>query len=232
MHVLVTAVTLATAALSSLRAQSPEQTLDRAVAAYAKVKTARASFTQTLTNPLLGSTVTAHGEMVQQIPGRLDVRFTDPAGDRIVADGKWVWVYLPSTNPGQVIKLRAGESTAGTPDVTSQFLESPKTRYTISDAGAATVAGRSARALRLLPKVDNVPFTQATIWVDDADGYVRQFETVDEMGVVRRVTITKLAVNGPVDRSAFTFTPPTGVKVFDQTGAEAGGQAVGQAEKP
>ena len=219
MHVSITALTLASATLFPLRAQSPERTLDRAVAAYAKLKTAKVSFTQTLTNPLLGSTLTSRGEMVQQVPGKLAVHFTDPAGDRIVADGKWVWVYLPSTNPGQVIKLSAGESTAGTPDVTSQFLASPKTRYNIIDAGSASIESRPAHALRLLPKVDNVPFTQATIWVDDADAYVRQFETVDENGVVRRVTITKLTVNAPVERSAFTFTPPKGTKVFDQTGA-------------
>ncbi len=215
MHLVLTAAILATTALSPLAGQSPDETLDRALAAYGKVKTIKASFTQTINNPLLGSSVTSKGEMVQEVPGRLSVRFTDPAGDVIVADGQWVWVYLPSTNPGQVIKMRAGEGTAGTPDVTSQFLDSPKSRYTISDAGRGRVAGRPAHALRLVPKVDSMPFTQATIWVDDADGFVRQFETVDENGVVRRVTIGQLAVNVPVDRRAFTFTPPKDAKVFE-----------------
>ncbi len=228
MRAVLTAATLATTLLSPLAGQSADSTLDRALAAYGKVKTTRASFIQTLTNPLLGSTMTSRGEMIQEVPGRLAVRFSDPAGDVIVADGKWVWVYLPSTNPGQVIKLRAGESTAGTPDVTSQFLDSPRARYTISDAGRARVAGRSAHALRLVPKVDSMPFTQATIWVDDADGLVRQFETVDENGVLRRVTITQLAVNGPVDRRAFTFTVPKGARVFDQTGGQAGRRSGGQ----
>jgi outer membrane lipoprotein carrier protein len=218
-RVLLPAVMLVGAGVSSLAGQSPEHTLDRAIAAYDRVKTVHASFTQSLQNPLLGKTLMSHGQMVQEVPGRLSVRFTEPAGDRIVADGEWVWVYLPSSNPGQVIKMRAGESTAGTPDVTSQFLTSPKTRYTISDAGQDSVNGRPTHALRLIPKTDSLPFTRATIWVDDADGLVRQFETTDQNGVVRRVTITKLQVNAPVDRRAFRFTPPEGTRVFDQTGS-------------
>ncbi len=197
--------------------QSTDATLSRAVAAYAKVKTVDLSFTQNITNPLTGSAITSRGEMLQQIPGKLSIRFTDPAGDRIVADGKVVWLYLPSTDPKQVLKLRAADGVSGTPDVTAQFLDSPKTRYTIAEAGKATIAGRAAHALLLVPKVSGMQFTKATIWVDDADGLVRQFETTQGDGVVRRVTISRLVVNGPVDAAAFTFVPPKGVSVFDQS---------------
>src|ERR671939_794535 len=152
MYPLLVALTVAGAARMPATAQSPEATLDRAVEAYSKMKTARVTFTQTLTNPLTGSVVNSRGEMQQRIPGYLDVRFTDPAGDRIVADGKSVWIYLPSTNPGQVIKTRPGESGANVPDVTSQFFRSPKTRYTVADGGSAAVDGRSAHILVLTPK--------------------------------------------------------------------------------
>jgi len=85
-------------------AQSTDQTLDRAVAAWGKVKTARATFEQTVTNSLTGSSATAHGEYQQQRPNRVAIRFTDPSGDRIVSDGASVWVYLPSSAPGQVVE--------------------------------------------------------------------------------------------------------------------------------
>ena len=212
---------LGVAALTAapLSAQTPEQTLDRAVAAYEKVRTVRATFEQRITNPVLRRTAESRGEMVQQRPNYLSVRFTDPVGDRIVADGKSLWLYLPSTNPGQVIKMPVGQNAAGSPDVTAQLLESPRTRYTVAGAGAGVVAGRRAQALLLTPKDAAAPFRKATIWVDDADGLVRQFETVDESGVVRRVTITKLDVNPKLDRRLFTFTPPRGVRVFEQPAA-------------
>jgi outer membrane lipoprotein carrier protein len=205
-------------AAPALLAQSPSATLDRAIAAYAKVKTVRATFSQTITNPLMGNRMTASGEVQQRRPGFLSVRFTDPAGDRIVADGKHVWLYLPSTAPGQVLRTRLDAPGAAMPDVTAQFLDAPKSRYTVADAGRASAAGRPAHALTLVPKDESLPFARATIWVDDEDALVRQFETADENGVVRRVTITKLAINVPVEESAFRFTPPRGVRVVDAPG--------------
>ncbi len=203
-----------------LAAQTPEATLDKAIEAYDGVKTIRASFTQTVTNPLTGTTASARGELVQQRDrGQLSIRFTDPAGDRIVADGRFVWLYLPSTNPGQVIKMRPAEGASGTPDITAQFLDTPKDRYDVSDAGRGAVNGRGARALLLVPKRGaSVPFTKATIWVDDADGFVRQFEVQEPSGIVRKVTITSMQPNAPVSASAFTFVPPKGTRVFDQSG--------------
>ena len=197
-----------------LSAQTPEATIDRAVKAYAKVKTARASFEQTLTNPLTGNTQIARGEFQQQGRGRLAINFTEPKGDRIVNDGRAVWVYTPSSAPGQVIKLSPA---AGGPnvDLLGTFLESPRAKYTMSAAGSALVGGRKTTAVTLVPK-QPMQFTKATVWIDDADATLRQLEITDNMGLVRRVRLTKLTLNGPVDRAAFTFTPPAGVKVYDQ----------------
>jgi outer membrane lipoprotein-sorting protein len=60
------------------------------------------------------------------------------------------------------------------------------------------------------------PFSRATIWVDDRDGLLRQFDVTDNNGVTRRVRITSISVNVPVDAAAFRFTPPTGVRVVEQ----------------
>ncbi|MBC7791794.1 MAG: outer membrane lipoprotein chaperone LolA [Anaerolineae bacterium] len=208
--------TVVAAAFAPLSAQTADATLNRAVEAYAKVKTVRATFSQALSNPLMGTTVTANGEIMQQRPKYFSVRFTNPAGDRIVADGKSLWIYLPSTNPGQVIRTRIGDNGAGVPDVTAQFLEAPRSRYTVSDAGRGEVGNRAARKLTLVARDSTVPFTKATIWVDDADGLVRQFEMTDANDVVRKITISELAINVPIEKSVFTFKPPRGVKVFDQ----------------
>jgi outer membrane lipoprotein carrier protein len=212
--ILASAAILATTPLS---AQSPEATVQRAVKAYSKVRTIRASFTQTVTNPLTGSDVKTRGEMQQSIPGRLSIEFSEPAGDRIVADGKIVWLYLPSTNPGQVIKARVGENgRANVPDVTSWFLESPETRYRMSAAGTATIAGHATHAVKLVSIDSTIPFQKATVWVDDDDALIRQFETTDANGLTRRITITRIQPNAKLDSGVFAFVPPRGVKVIDQ----------------
>ena len=205
---------------STVLAQTVDQTIDRAVAAWQAAKTVRASFEQTLTNPLTGSDVTARGEFQQQGRNRIDIRFTDPAGDRIVADGRVLWIYLPSTTPGQVIRSTLSQG-ANSVDLTGQFLTAPRTKFNISSAGTMSVSGRPAHGLLLVPKREgSQPFTKATVWVDDRDGLVRQFEVTDQNGVTRRVRLTSIRVNAPVDAAVFRFSPPRGVKVVER-GAES-----------
>jgi outer membrane lipoprotein carrier protein len=190
--------------------------LDRAVKAWAKVRTARATFEQSITNPLTGRTMTTTAEFQQQRPGKLSVRFADPANDRIVADGKYVWLYLPSTAPGQVIRSTAAGG-SGSVDFTAQFLTDPRSRYTVTPAGTMDVAGRATHGFTLVPKkAQGAPFQAATVWIDDVDATVRRFVITEGSGVQRTVRLTSFRTNVPVDASAFRFTVPAGVRVVEQ----------------
>jgi outer membrane lipoprotein carrier protein len=209
----------ALAAPLSLAAARPRQAdlLDRAVAAWAKVKTARASFEQTVTNSLTGRTLTANAEFQQQRPGKLSVRFSEPANEAIVADGKNLWLYLPSSAPGQVIRTSAKSGNGGTVDFTAQFLTAPRTKYTVTPGGTLEVSGRSTHAFTLVPKEkEGAPFKSATVWIDDKDATIRQFEVSENSGIQRKVRLTSFKTNVPVDASAFTFKVPEGVRVVDR----------------
>ncbi len=199
-------------------AQAPQRDLlDRAVAAWAKVKTVRATFEQTIVNSLTGNTLTATGEYQQRRPGKLSVRFDDPATDRIVADGKHVWFYLPSTAPGQVIRSELGSGGTGTVDLTAQFLDAPRRRYVVTPTGAQQVSGRATHAYTLVPRpTSGAPFRTATVYIDDADATVRQFAVTENTGVRRTVRLVALRTNVPVDASAFVFTPPAGTRVVER----------------
>lgn len=205
-------------ALAAPKRQGPaESIVDKAAATYAKTRTSKGTFEQAITNPLTGSTVQARGEFEQQRqPARFAFRFSQPKGDMIVGDGKWLWVYLPSSTPGQVIKMPMTEGGAGSLDLASRFFDSPKTRYKITDAGTATVGGKATRAVVLEPKSNGEPFTSAKVWIDVADGTLRQFETVELSGIKRLVTITSVSANAVVDAKAFTFKAPKGARIVDQ----------------
>ena len=201
-----------------LRAQSVGATIDRAVAAWAKVKTVRGTFDQTVTNPLTGTSASARGEYAQERPNRLAIHFLPPQADAIVSDGATLWIYLPSSAPGQVIKRRATDGASVPIDLTGQFLDAPRSKYDITAGGTKTVDGHATHALALVPKAGaSSPFTKATVWVDDDDSLIREFEETETSGVVRHVHLTTVSPNAAVDRSAFTFAVPAGVKIVDQT---------------
>jgi outer membrane lipoprotein carrier protein len=160
--------------------------------------------------------MTSHGELVRKKPNLLSISFSDPAKDRIVADGTSLWLYLPSSAPGQVIKLPASKSPGAMIDPLGQVLSSPAERFTLTDAGKAVINQHATHAVTMVPKRgSNAPFTQATVWVDDKDGTVRQIETTEPSGVNRRIVITKFAPGVTVPRGKFVFTPPANVRVVD-----------------
>lgn len=192
-------------------------TINRAIAAWARVKTLRATFEQSLTNPITGSALRSAGELQQQKPNKLAITFSDPAGDRIVADGNFVWVFLQSATPGQVLKLANTDAGAAGTDLIGQFLTTPRAKYDASDAGADRVGTRPARALVLLAKPgETLPFVRAKVWVDSADGLIRQFESTDNNGITRRVRLLTITPNAPVNSSAFTFVVPRDVRVVER----------------
>jgi outer membrane lipoprotein carrier protein len=215
MHKLIMAAAAIGLAAAPASAQQSEAAIDRAVATWSKVRTLRADFRQSVTNPLTRRVEVSRGEYQQQGANRVSIRFSDPAGDRIVADGSNLWLYLPSTAPNQVIKGAIGAMGGGV-DLAAQFLSSPRTRYTITDAGAASVGGRATRAVVLVPRDKTIPFSRARVWIDDEDGLLRQFEVTDANGLTRKVEFSNIRVNVPVESSEFRFTPPRGAKVIAQ----------------
>jgi len=198
-------------------AVDPAAVLARARTEYATVRTARAEFTQEIKNPLTARTLRSRGTLLQRKPGRLAVTFVEPAGDRIVSDGTWLWVYIPSSAPGQVMRLPAGEGGTGMVDLAGTVLEAPREGYTLSDAGAREINGRATRGVTLVAKTGaGVPFPRATLWIDDTDAVVREVAVTDEMGVLRTIRLVSWEKNATVAASAFTFTVPTGVRVVQQ----------------
>lgn len=195
-------------------AQDVDSVIVRAQAAWAKVRTLRATFEQTVTNPITGSAMLSRGELQQRKPNRIAIVFTDPAGDRIIGDGTHVWLFLPSATPGQVIRMTTAQAGAANTDFIGQFLDAPRSRYEITDAGSEQVNGRATRALVLVAKPgQSLPFIRAKVWVDAKDGLVRQFESTDRNGISRKVRLLTLTPNAAVDSAAFRFRVPSGVRV-------------------
>jgi outer membrane lipoprotein carrier protein len=196
-------------------AQSADAIIDRAVAAYGRLTSMRAEFTQTLTNPLTGNSQTTSGVILRKKPNLLSITFD--SGDRVAADGSTLWVYLPSSVPGQVMKMPYTGRNASTVDPAEQFLNSPRTRFNVASSGTATIGGRKTHAVILVPKRANANFTSAKIWIDDTDSSIRQFDVETANGLKRHVVITGFTANPSISRSTFRFTVPKGAKVVDQT---------------
>lgn len=213
--IVISALACATLSTSAL-AQSADATIDRAAAAYARLSSMRAEFRQTLTNPLTGSTQTTSGVILRKKPNLLSITFD--SGDRVVADGSTLWAYLPSSVPDQVMRMPYNNAAAGSVDPADQFLNSPRTRFTVTSGGSATIGGRPTHIVTLMPKRSNNQLRSAKVWIDDSDSSIRQFDVESPNGLRRRVVITRFTSNPSLSSSSFRFAPPRGVKIVDQQG--------------
>lgn len=202
---------------SGLTAQSADASYDRVAKAWGAQGSLAATFEQKITNPLLGRTMSSRGTFQQQKPNKVSITFTDPVGDRIVGDGKSLWVYLPSSTPGQVLKLPGDADGAVVVDLLGQLLEAPRQSFTISGGEAVTVEGRATRRVQLVPrKAGSVPFQKATLWLDEKEPRPVRVQVLDAQGVDRTITLTSWSPNTKIPAKTFTFAPPKGVKVLTE----------------
>jgi outer membrane lipoprotein carrier protein len=187
----------------------------RAARAYAGLASLRADFVQRIEDSLIG-TFDSRGVVTQAGENRLSMRFSDPAGDAIVIDGKQVWVYTPSTSPGQVIRMPAPSGPTYGFNVLSWILDRPAERYRMRYLRADRVDGRSADVVELVPLSPEMPFTRAVVWLDREDALPRRLEITERRGGVRTISLSRLKVNDTLPAGAFTFEVPDGVRIVDQ----------------
>lgn len=198
-----------------LQAQSADSIIRRTSTIYRQLHSLTADFDQVISNEMIG-TFKSRGALAQSGPSRLSMRFTDPAGEAIVIDGTSIWIYTPSTTPGQVLRAPLVRAAGYGVNLLGWLLDRPTERYTVSYLRADTVAGTAVDVLRLAPAVDGLPFTSATLWLARSDGLPRRLEVSEPSGNRRTLTLSKLRTNLTLPADTFTFTPPTGVKVIDQ----------------
>lgn len=202
------------AAPSAADAANADEILRRVEQAYSGMRSMEADFVQHLSVPLLGSSQRSEGKLYQRRPDRFLMRFTDPAGDVIVADGRHFWMYQPSADRTQVLRSAMGQGGMQV-DLQQEFLSNPTQRYVATLVGTETVDDRPADVLTLVPR-GRSQYRLIRIWVDRNDSLVRRFEMTEENETVRRLEFRNMRRNVDLPDSLFQFTPPAGTRVFDQ----------------
>ncbi|HEX9729658.1 MAG TPA: outer membrane lipoprotein carrier protein LolA [Gemmatimonadales bacterium] len=194
-------------------AQDTMAALTRAQGAYEAISSLRANFRQTISNPMLGDPEITHGVLFLLKPDRFAMRFAEPAGDRVVADGEWLWAYTPSTVPNQVIKQPIPSTGTATPNIFAQFVDRPLDRYEATYGGPETIDGDPVDVVRLIPLQGELGFRQATIAISTRTGLLRRLALVEDSGQRRTIVLHDIEPGAAIPRAEVTFVVPRGAKV-------------------
>jgi outer membrane lipoprotein carrier protein len=196
-------------------AQDASTALRRAEEAYRALTTLTADFSQTIVNPMLGGPELAGGVVYLEPPNRFAMRFGEPSGDRIVADGTWLWLYAPSTVEGQVMRQAIPQSGVATPNLMGQFAERPLERYEAAYLGSETINGTATDVLRLVPRSAGLGFREAQIAVAREDGIIRRMVIIEDTGQRRTLEFRNIRLGAELPEAELRFVVPTGVRVVD-----------------
>jgi outer membrane lipoprotein carrier protein len=201
---------------AGLAAQDANAIVGRSSRVYRSLSSLRADFVQLIDNPMIDS-AESRGTLVQAGPDKLSMRFSDPPGEAIVIDGQHVWVYTPSTTPGQVLRLAvpSGGPVYGY-NMLAWLLDRPAERYQASYLRSDKLNGRPMDVVELVPAVPDLPFERAVVWLDREDALPRRLEISERTGSQRTLTLSRMQVNRSVPDRTFTFEVPAGVRVVDQ----------------
>jgi len=189
--------------------------VERAARAYRGLRSFQADFRQVVSDSMLGN-FESSGRLAQAGAGYLAMRFSDPAGDAIVMDGEHIWVYTPSTIPGQVVRLVIPSDPTLGPNVLAWILTNPSERYRSRYLRSDAIGGRGMDVIGLRPVDASLPFTDATIWLDRYDFLPRRLEIRERGGQQRILTFLGVEINRRSSPDLFKFEVPSGVRIVDQ----------------
>ncbi|HEX3928739.1 MAG TPA: outer-membrane lipoprotein carrier protein LolA [Gemmatimonadales bacterium] len=144
------------------------------------------------------------------------MHFTDPPHDEIIMDGTRLWVYVPSSNPGQVLRFPIPAGPTYETNVLGWFLDNPIERYRITFQRTETLDRWVTDVVLLEPLSRDMQFRRAWLWIDRDDGYPRRIDTEDATGVKHSLQLSDVRANPAISPSVFVFTRPSGVKIIDQ----------------
>ena len=186
--------------------------LSNASRAYDQVVTLKSDFVQKIEIPALETEKEGRGVVYQKKPNFFLMKFDEPIGDMVVADGQYFWMYYPSAQPDQVIRTPIDQSSAGA-TLGQSFLVNPTQRYVPTYVKQENVGDRPAHLVALVPKFD-APYTLVRVWIDAEDFLVRKFEVHELNETVRTLTLRNVEAGIDLPDELFSFTPPPGVEVF------------------
>ena len=199
-----------------LPAQDAAAVVRRAGATFRSLTSLQAEFVQVIQNAGLGDTLKSTGRLYQAGPSAFAMRFDDPPDEAIVIDGKYVWLYTPSSTPGQVIRMRMETDPVYGANLLARILDRPAERYRSTWLRADTLGGRAVQVVAIVPGAENLNFTRAVLWLDTDSALPRRIELDESPGVRRILTLTHLRPNAAIDKEVFDFKVPKGVRVVDQ----------------
>jgi outer membrane lipoprotein carrier protein len=198
--------------LPILGADTPfPQVLKGVEARYNRAKTLQVVFEETYT--VNGKPRKAEsGDLFLRKPGRMRWDYKSPAGKLFVSDGKEVYLYTPSDNSAEKMKLKESDDMRAPLAFLLGKLEFEKEFQNFQTAQAE---GGDVK-ITATPKSDRVPYRQVEFFVTP-EYKIRKLNITGQDSSVLSFVLRNEQVNPALDDKIFRFALPAGASLRDGT---------------
>lgn len=188
---------------------------------YETLKTFRADFTQELTNVASGEVDKREGKIWFRQPSQVRWETSVPEKELLVVGAKFAWDYIPD----EELAIKYGVATlldsktilrflSGQANIKEDFVV--KTEWPGADEVRAKW-GKDLTVLQLVPKEAEPGMVLAFVGVAPDTGLLKQVMIVDFYGNGNEVKLSNVETDVDLAPAMFTFTPPKGTQVEDNT---------------
>ena len=167
-----------------------------------------ADFEQTLYDEAGEALQRSAGTVLLERPGRFAWEYTEPAGQRIVADGTRVWLYDPDLE--QVTVNRLDERVGGTPLVVLMGDAPIDEAFEVGALGASD----GVEWVELRPRGEAADFE--AVYLGFAGEALAAMELRDSFGQATQIRFSDFRANPELGADAFEFVVPDGVDVIGE----------------
>ena len=184
---------------------------------YDETKDLKARFVQEAFLPSVNRTIREEGTVYFLKPKRMLWDYRVPSEKRLVVGPKDAWLYLPEDG---VAYLQSTESLLKA-KMSIRFLTGVgnlEDDFDISFAPEGPpeglIDGQGNYRLVLKPKMPELGITTLTMAVNGKTHLISSFRFSDIYGNRTELTFEDMALNGGLEETLFTFTPPAGVDIY------------------
>lgn len=176
---------------------------------FNNVQVLQADFHQTVSDEKGVLVKEAEGTLIMQRPGRFRWDYVSPYRQLIVADGSKLWIYDGDLE--QVTVKLMDTALGDTPALLLAGSKPLDEKFMITDLGESN----GLQWVDLLPKAEDTSFERVRLGFGAQE--LQAMELLDSFGQTTRLDFSNLKRNQAIDAELFTFTPPPGVDVIDES---------------
>lgn len=179
---------------------------------YDSTKTFKASFEQTYTIKVQNVKKVSTGKVTFEKPGKMNWVYDAPNGNRVMSDGNTIKVYEKENEQMFETPVKNSQYPAALSFLMGQGKLTKD--FTLRLLDPAQMKFEGGYVLEGTPKEATPAYQKLLLYVDAQTHQVRRALILDAQGNRNRFDFSAPAVNQPVAKGEFDFTPPPGTKVI------------------